>query len=209
MQGAWDRVSPGIDINGNDGNKCSIAEAIEKAVLGAVDSDDESGFNIDISNDGWKGCVRKWVRQAYQNKWQEDTQKVAYLPHKTEPDFAPYWYWRRGASVMFNILAGSLRTAELQYKLKISADNTCACGEVESIEHFLLKCPFRVMPRRKLSLITHINFEEAYPEVIAKLMKIVNEKLTNLLIGDKIGELIYDMWEDRQDDVQEQITVTN
>ena len=110
-------------------------------IKGEISGDSEEYMEEEVK---WTNQVRWAVTGRVQDEWaREKAQKssLRFYGYKERPEFAEYWGWRKGVSVMFNIIAGSLKTRQREMQVGIRNEGMCICGEVETVEHFVLEFP--------------------------------------------------------------------
>jgi len=145
MEISW---TPGhAQINGNEMADRLAKEAAEEA---------RQKDSVELPVVTTLGDVKTAARQSGQMKWQErweNTEKGRHLyQYRPEVGVACQHSFQSftGESVISQLRSGYVRMNEYLSKVGATPSSECQCGEVESVEHYLLHCPIYDNPREIL-----------------------------------------------------------
>jgi hypothetical protein len=182
-------------------------------------------YEVDSMNEGdsvpWKTRVKGGVDTEVVRRWKTEKESRESLTHytfKQEPKMADYWQANEGSQIIFNTLAGSLRTRYRLKQLGLREDNKCECGKVESIEHFIVECERWDTSRRKLEEMSDKTCNavgQETPVIVEEFPRPGEEDRVGKMLGvhekdnleshwQKVGQILKEMWAAREkEEIQE------
>ena len=109
--------------------------------------------NISVSKGDHKIYLMNIIRVIWQERWTEEvniTNKGKFI--QKIKDKIGYWPWtshknRKIESTFCRLRIGHAGVKEHLFRFKLSEDNCCDCGEIESIEHMLIDCQLHTSER--------------------------------------------------------------
>ena len=134
------------NIEGNE-----IADQLAKEAHNSDTTDSTIINKIDCKKKIKPALILLWKYTWHQTMINSNKGKfIKYI----KPNLA-YWQWaslsnRRIETAMCRLRIGHAGLREHLFRFQLSETNLCNCGEIETIEHFLLRCRLHCLERRKL-----------------------------------------------------------